>query len=153
MTSRRAARAGVGAVLVALLAACGPGPNLVPRTTTGSHGRPTYVNVDAVARTAVLGGITAYVTAKNTKIISAAGTPDAVVTSVKRGAIVDVVVLPDGPELTRVSDELVKPPERIGVLGGRTYYVGTVTSRGLIFTKFLATAQGRAVLRQQGFAP
>jgi hypothetical protein len=150
--SRRIALA-ASALAVAGLTGCGPGPNLVPKTTTGSHGRATIINVDAGAQEQLLGTIKAYVAAKNTRIVSASGTPDAVATAVKHGAVIDVVILPEGPALRRVSDELVLPPERLGTLDGTVYYVGTVTSRGLLWTKFLRTAQGRAILANQGFAP
>jgi len=145
-----------GVVLLAVLltgTACGSGPNLVPRTTTGTTGLATVVLTDGTTRAAVLAGITDYVRARSGRIVSAVGTPNAVAGSVKQGAVVDAVVLPAGPALDRVRDELVTAPSRLGRVRGTVYYAAPVTSKGALFVQYLLTARGRAQLTAHGVIP
>lgn len=153
MTARGVRPALAVTAAVATVAACGAGPNLMPRTTTGATGRQTVVLMAAQARPAVMATITDFAATRRTEVVSAQGTPEAVIDSVKQGAVVDAVVLPAGAQLDRVRDELLAPPERVGRAGGVTWYVATVTGKGLPYARYLASPRGRAALARHGVVP
>ena len=148
---RRPARLAATAAVAALLCSgCGPGPNLMPRRTAGTTGRSTIVLMVAPTRAAVLAGVDAFVKGRGSRIVSAVGTPAEVATSVKDGAVVDAVVLPSGPDLDRVRNELVAAPLPLGTVAGTPYWAAPVTYRGLVFAQFLQTPQGRSLLHAHG---
>jgi len=153
MRGRPGVAALLGVVTLAGLTACSSGSALGPRATAGTATEHTVVLLDDAARPAVSAGIDDFVAEARAEVVSAAGTPAAVAGSVKDGEIVDVVVLPAGADLERITDELVADPAPVGRAGGTTYFAAAVTARGLPFAQYLTTARGRQVLLTHGVTP
>jgi len=139
-----------GTALV-VTAACSGGTGLSRQITTGKAGGVTILLTDDAPRAAVASEIAAFAQEKRSRVVSSDGSPTAVATAVKDGKPVDVVVLPAGPALERVRDELVEPPVALGTLASTPYWAAAVTDRGLDFVKFLRTAPATALLRVHGF--
>jgi hypothetical protein len=150
---RRAGGLLAGAAAAAVLAGCGsasPTSTMGPQTITGKATHGIIVLGDATLQQAMTSGITGYTRTGRERITSALGTPDAVATAVKDGRIVDVVVLPSGPALDRVRNELVTAPEPIGQVAGTQYWAAAVTGRGLGFFRYLHSRPGAALLARAG---
>jgi ABC-type molybdate transport system substrate-binding protein len=134
-----------------LLSACAAGPPVPATKTAGTDGRQIQVLVEQAALGALEADIHQFLSTRDARISWGGGTADAIVTTVKDGYRVGVVVLPSGPALERVRDELVAPPTRLGMLGSATYWACPVDQYGLSFLHFLAGRNSKRVLRSQGF--
>ena len=143
---------GAGAALAAvvLLAACGEEP-VAATTTAGTGGRAIGVLVAQAALAAVGDDIRQFVTTRPGRISWGGGTAEDIATTIKHGYRVSVVVLPSGPALDRVRDELLEPPTKIGALGPDTYWACAVDEFGRPFVRFLTSRAGQRVLRAHGF--
>ncbi len=155
MTSPRRRRAGALAVALAIgatpaLAGCGSEVNLRPTTLIGRSASATTVLVAAGAENAVAGALTRYAGTRESGFLYGTGSPDDIATTVKNGRLIDMVVLPAGPGLDRVEDELLKPASRFGRVGSTTYYLGAVTSKALAFITWLSSRPGQVALRANG---
>jgi hypothetical protein len=145
----RAAGATIGAAL--LLAGCAAQPPVEATRTAGSDGRQIQVLVDQPAVGALGTDIQQFVATRQVRVSWGGGTPDAIATTVKDGYRISVVVLPSGPALDRIRDELVAPPTALGTLGSATYWAAPVDQFGLPLVRFLTGRTSQRVLRAQGF--
>jgi len=146
---RRAPALGLaGAVL---LAGCGEEPPVATTQTSGPDSRQIQVLVDRGAELALRRDIEAYATTRRVGVSWGSGTADAIVTTVKHGYRIDVVVLRSGAALDRVGDELLAPPEKLGTFRSDTYWACAVDEYGLSFVRFLVGRTSKGMLRQQGF--
>jgi hypothetical protein len=140
-------------------AGCGAGPDLQPRTTVGTVqpsrtiDRDTVILVADGARDALTAGLEDFTTARKTGMVTAYGTPEEIATSVMHGSVVDAAVLPEGPELDRITGELLTPPVVIGRASGGTWVIAVITSRGLPLAEYLTGDRGRAVLSSHQVTP
>jgi ABC-type molybdate transport system substrate-binding protein len=134
-----------------LLPACAAGPPVATTETAGPGDRGVQVLVEHAALPALTADIQEFVTTRPAQISWGGGTADAIATTVKNGYRVSVVVLPSGPALDRVRDELVAPPARLGRLGRATYWACPVDQYGLPFLRFLTSRRSVRVLRAHGF--
>ena len=134
-----------------LLAACAAGPPVPATETAGTDGRQIQVLVEQAALEAIGADIHQFLATRDARISWGGGTADAIVSTVKDGYRVSVVVLPSGPALERVRDELVAPPTKLGRLGSATYWACPVDQYGLSFLRFLTGRTSKRVLRSQGF--
>ena len=107
--------------------------------------------VEQAALAAVGDDIRQFVATRRGRINWGGGTAEDIATTIKHGYRVSVVVLPSGPALDRVRDELLEPPAKIGALGPDTYWACAVDQFGRPFVRFLATRAGRLVLQAHGF--
>lgn len=152
--SRRGPRArrvlALTAAVAFALTGCAKDVYVKPTTPVGRANAATAVLVDSPAEKPVTGVIKGYLHGRKAGFRYGAGDPDDIAETVKNGRLIDVVVLPAGPGLDRVKDELLQPPLRLGRIGSTDYYLGTVTSKGLLFTKWLQTLSGQAQLRLHG---
>jgi hypothetical protein len=147
-------RCGCGGGLALLVAGCADSP---PVRTDAVAGRPggriASILADSTVLPAVRAAIPAYFGDRPRGSISrfatGGGSPADIATTVKHGFRVDAVVLPAGPSLDRVRDELVTAPVQIGELGTTAYWGAAVTVGALPFVRYLA-GQGRHVLRAHG---
>jgi hypothetical protein len=149
MSRLRCRTLGLVVPVVALLAACGsPGP-LETKDTVGERTGAIAVLIDASALTPVRCAMGSFLTSKRRGVKYGAGAPDQIATSVKNGLPTDAVVLPPGPALDRIRDELASPPLPLPAVssGSTTFWVAAVTDRGLGFANFLAGRKGQAVLK------
>ena len=138
--------------LLTVLAACGRDPTVRPDVVTGHGGRAQTILVDQGALRAVRAVIRPFLNGKPGRVSSGGGSAADIATTVKYGQRIDLVVLPPGPALDRVRDELLVPPAPIGRLGGTEYWAAAVTARGLPFFTFLTSRNGAKALRASGFA-
>jgi ABC-type molybdate transport system substrate-binding protein len=136
---------------VILLAGCGEEPPVATTQTVGPGSRQIQVLVEQGAEAALRGDIRQYVTSRKVAVSWGGGTAEAIATTVKHGYRIDVVVLPSGPALERVDDELLAPPAKLGTLRSTTYWACAVDQSGLSFVRFLTGRTGKGALRQQGF--
>jgi ABC-type molybdate transport system substrate-binding protein len=134
-----------------LLSGCATGPPVPAAETAGTDGRQIQVLVEQAALGALGADIHQFLSTRDARISWGGGTADAIVATVKDGYRVSVVVLPSGPALERVRDELVAPPTRLGRLGSATYWACPVDQYGLSFVRFLTGRTSQRVLRSQGF--
>jgi hypothetical protein len=140
------------ALVVAVLSAACSGQQPVPVTATaGTKGRVIEVLVEQPALAAVRSDIDLFVSRRATRVSSGGGTADAIATTVKHGYRIDAVVLPSGPALDRVADELLEPPMRLGTLRSTTYWACDIDRFGRPFAHFLATPASERVLHAHGF--
>ena len=145
---RAAALALVPAVV---LVACGEGQPVQTTESAGDGGREIQVLVEQGAMGALGRDIRQFVTTRSARVRWGGGTAEAIATSVKHGYRISVVVLPSGPALDRIRDELLAPPTRLGRLGSATYWACPVDQYGLSFVRFLTGRASQRVLRSQGF--
>ena len=149
---RRTARVPALALAVALLlSACAEEPPAWPTQTAGPGRFEVRVLVERPALTALQSDIDGYVATRPVLVSWGGGTADDIAATVKQGYRISVVVLPSGPALDRIRDELVAPPTRLGTLGSQTYWAGSVDQYGLSLVRFLAGRTSQRVLRAQGF--
>jgi hypothetical protein len=150
--SRRRALPLLGVALAALLAlaGCGSEAYVKPVTLIGDPNGAVVTLIDPAARRAVIGAVPGAVKGKKVSIWYGTGTADDIAATVKNGRTVDLVVLPAGTALDRVSDELVQTPSLLGTLGSTRYYAGAVTSKALPVVTYWEGPQGRAKLRKMG---
>lgn len=153
--SRRRPLSFLAVALVALLvlAGCAREAYVKPLTLVGtSKGAVLTLMVPSVRR-AVVAAVPGALPGKPAEKIGVrygTGTADDIAATVKNGRLIDLVVLPAGPALDRVSDELLQPPSLLGTLGSTRYYAGAVTARALPLLKYWEGRQGRAKLRAAG---
>jgi hypothetical protein len=96
---------------------------------------------------AVRCALTRYVLQRARGIKLGAGTPTGIAAAVKDGEPTDVVILPAGAALKRVSDELTTSPTPIVTRPGQTtWWVAAVTDKGVRLAGFLSGSQGRSLL-------
>lgn len=151
LTRRQALGGGLVAVLAPALAGCARDGGIPrPLTTVGSSGRTVVVVVDKALKPAFAAEIAAYTRAKKKKIAWSTSTPEGVADGVKNGGPIDVVVLPQGPSLERVTNELLVPPRTLGQVGSVTYSAAAVTYIGLPFVEYLTSGEGGSGLRAHG---
>jgi hypothetical protein len=136
---------------VLLLGACGEQAPAEPTETAGSLEHPLQVLVDEGALDALATDIHQFVSLRPAGVSWGGGTAEAIATTVKHGYRISVVVLPSGPALDRIRDELLSPPTRLGRLRGVTYWVCTVDKSGQTFVRYLTGRVSQRVLRSQGF--
>jgi hypothetical protein len=132
------------------LAACGRQADVKPVTRVGRAAPTTTVLVDPVAEQALAANFKKYARGRKPGFRYGAGSADDIASTVKHGRPIDMVVLPEGPALDRVEDELLEPATLLGTIGATRYYVGAVTSRALPFTAWVLSPNGRATLRANG---
>jgi ABC-type molybdate transport system substrate-binding protein len=143
-----------GALAVAaalLLSGCAEGPPARATETAGTGEREIQVLVEQAALGAIGSDIRQFVKTRPARVSWGGGSADAIATTVKHGYRVSVVVLPSGPALDRVRDELVAPPTRLGTLASATYWACPVDQFGLSFLRFLTGRTSKRVLRAHGF--
>jgi hypothetical protein len=146
----------LGVALVALLAlgGCAREAYVKPLTLVGTSKGAVLTLTVPSAQQALIAAVPATLpgkpTAEKVGIRYGIGTPDDVAATVKNGRLIDLVVLPAGPALDRVSDELLQAPTLLGVLGSTRYYAGAVTARALPLVKYWEGPRGRAKLRSAG---
>ena len=145
---RRAVVAALAAAM--LLAGCGEQP-LAATRTAGADGRQIDVLVDQAALAAVGTDVERFLATRPGRITWGGGTADDIATTIEHGYRISVVVLPSGPALERVRDELVAPPVRLGTRGSTTYWACAVDQFGLPFVRFLTGRGSRQLLREHGF--
>ena len=151
---RVAAVASLAVCVLGLVAACGTSETVAAKTVLGQRTGSAVVLLDTSAAAALRCAMAAYVRAQPSGGIRLGiAAADQIANAVKDGEFVDVVVLPPGPALDRLRDELVIPPVQIMPSTSSTLWVGAVTDRGLRFTRFLTGRAGRAALRSQACAP
>jgi hypothetical protein len=149
--TRSAGRAGWMLAPALLLCACAGGPAVPASETAGSGGSEVQVLVEQAALGALSADIHQFVATRRARVSWGGGTADAIAITVKQGYPIRVVVLPSGPALERVRDELIAPPSRLGTLGSQTYWACPVDRFGLSFVRFLGGRTSQRVLRSQGF--
>jgi hypothetical protein len=137
--------------LLALVAACGRDPTVRPDAVTGRGGAVQTVLVDQPALGAVRAAAGPFLRGRSGRLNTGGGSAADIATTVKYGQRIDLVVLPAGPALERVREELLLPPAPIGRLAGTEYWAGAVTVRGLAFWKVLTSPRGAKLLHTQGF--
>jgi len=156
--SRRRLLSFLGVALVALLvlAGCARETYVKPLTLVGtSQGAVLTLMVPSIRPAvvaAVPGALPGKPAARKVGVRYGTGTADDIAATVKNGRPIDLVVLPAGPALDRVSDELLQPPSLLGTLGSTRYYAGAVTARALPLLKYWEGLQGRAKLRAAGLS-
>jgi hypothetical protein len=149
---RRGARgAAASLAAAALLAGCSQDPPVATTDTAGSGGREVQVLVEQSAAAALGADLRQYVGTRTARVSWGGGTPDAIATTVKQGYRISVVVLPPGPALDRIRDELLEPPTRLGTLGSTTYWACLVDEFGRSLMRFLTGRTSKRVLKAQGF--
>jgi hypothetical protein len=134
-----------------LLSGCGEAQPVATTQTVGAGRSEVRVLVEHAALAGLRADIDRFVTTRPLLISSGGGTADAIAATVKQGYRISVVVLPSGPALDRVRDELLAPPTRLGTLGAQTYWLCTVDRYGAPLARFLAGRTSQRVLRSQGF--
>ena len=134
-----------------LLAACGQESPLETTETAGPGPGQVLVLVEQGAVGALGSDIQQFVATRPVRVRWGAGTADEIATTVKQGYRFSVVVLPTGPALDRIRDELLAPPTRLGRLGSTTYWACPVDRYGLPFLRFLTGRTSTRVLRAHGF--
>jgi len=139
----------VVAALLAL-AGCGREADVRPVTLVGHPKVAVFTLVEPQVQRAVIGALPTSVRGTKVGIRYGAGTPDDIAATVKNGQTIDLVVLPAGAALDRVTNELVQAPSLLGTLGSTRYYAGAVTSKALPIVTFWEGPQGRAKLRKMG---
>jgi hypothetical protein len=150
---RRVVRSAVALLAAAvLLAGCAEDPPVSATETAGSDGRQIQVLVEQAALGALGADIRTFVATRPARISWGGGTADAISTTVKNGYRISVVVLPSGPALDRIRDELVAPPTRVGTLGPDTYWACPVDQFGSSLVRFLTSRTSKRVLRAHGFS-
>jgi hypothetical protein len=87
-----------------------------------------------------------YLDSKRRGIKYGAGAPEQIATTVKTGLPTDAVILPPGPALDRIREELASPPLPFLPTPTTTFWVAPVTDRGLSFARFLAGRRGSTAL-------
>jgi hypothetical protein len=144
-------RAGLALAAAMLLGACGADRPVPTTETAGWGGRQIEVLVEQGALGALGEDIRQFVARRPAQVSWGGGTADAIATTVKHGYRISVVVLPSGPALDRIRDELLAPPTRLGRLGSATYWACPVDQYGSSFMRFLTGRASLRVLRAQGF--
>jgi hypothetical protein len=134
-----------------LLSACAEGPPVWPTETAGPGKFEVRVLVDDGALGALRTDIDRFVVTRPVLVSWAGGTADDIAATVEQGYRISVVVLPSGPALDRIRDELLAPPTRLGTLGSQTYWACPVDRYGLPLVRFLGGRVSQQVLRSQGF--
>ncbi len=135
-----------------LLTACGEQPPVETTQTAGSQDSGLQVLVEQRAVDALATDIGQFVAQRPMATVSwGGGTAEAIATTVKQGYRNSVVVLPSGPALDRIRDELLDPPARLGQLRDVTYWVCTVDKTGRPFARYLTGRRSLRVLKSQGF--
>jgi hypothetical protein len=134
-----------------LLSACGEAQPVATTQTVGPGRSEVRVLVEQAALAALRADIDRFAAVRPVRISSGGGTADAIAATVKQGYRISVVVLPSGPALDRVRDELLAPPTRLGDLGAQTYWLCTVDRYGVPLARFLGGRTSRRVLQSQGF--
>jgi hypothetical protein len=134
-----------------LLAACGQEAPVATTETAGPGPDQVRVLVEQGAVGALGSDIQQFVATRPVRVRWGAGTADEIATTVKQGYRFSVVVLPTGPALDRIRDELLAPPTRLGRLGSTTYWACPVDRYGLPFLRFLTSRTSTRVLRAHGF--
>ena len=137
---------GVVVPVVAPLIACGGAGPLQTNTVVGQKSGAIAVLIDAPAVPAVRCAMDSYLGQTGRGIKYGAGAPDQIATTVKDGLPTDAVILPPGPALDRIRDELASPPLPFLSTSSTTFWVAPVTDRGLSFARFLAGRRGSAAL-------
>ncbi len=150
--TRRGVLALVGAALAALLAlaGCGSEADVEPVTLVGNPSGAVLTLLDSRVSRAVTAALPTSVRGRPVGIRYGTGTPDDMAATVKNGRTIDLVVLPAGPALDRVTDELVRAPVLLGSLGSTRWYGGAVTAKGLPILTYWEGPQGRVKLRRSG---
>ena len=108
------------------------------------------VLVDEHVIPAVAATFTPFLASRPARVAWAAGPADTLAETVKAGYRIDVVVLPSGPALDRVRDELAGRPVSIGTLAGTRYWAAPITAKGVPFVAFVTGVRGARVLRAHG---
>ncbi len=134
-----------------LLSGCAEGPPVWPTETAGPGKFEVRVLVDDQALGALRSDIDRFVATRPVLISWGGGTADDIAATVKQGYRISVVVLPSGPALDRVRDELLAPPTRLGTLGSQTYWACPVDRYGLPLVRYLSGRTSQQVLQSQGF--
>ena len=150
--SRRHALPRLAVALAALLVlvGCGRDINVKPVTQLGTqHGVVLTLMVPSVQH-AVTAAIPGALQGKKVGIRYGTGSPDDITATVKNGRLIDLVVLPAGPALERISDELLRTPSLLGTLGSTRYYAGAVTAKALPIVTYWEGPQGKTRLRRGG---
>lgn len=150
---RLAAAVAVVVVVAGATSACAGGTTTVaaPSVVGPSTGAITVL-IDTRAVPAIRCAIRPFLRGNSVGIRFGGGVPDKIAMEVKEGHYVDVVILPSGPALNRVRNELATPPAHLAVASRTSYWVGAVTNKGLAFARFLTGPQGRAVLSSHSCA-
>jgi hypothetical protein len=137
--------------VVLLLGGCAEDQPVQVTQTAGTGGSETQVLVEQAALGALGADIHQYLATRRARISWGGGTADEIAATVKHGYPIRVVVLPSGPALERVRDELIAPPTRLGTLGSQTYWACPVDRFGLSLVRFLGSRTSQRVLKSQGF--
>jgi hypothetical protein len=132
------------------LAGCGREADLKPTTLIGRSSVATSVLLDPAVEKVMAPTFKRYVNGRKRGFRYGAGSPDEIASTVKNGRLIDLVILPAGPGLDRVENELLTPPTLLGTVGSTTYYLGAVTAKALPFVKWVPSPAGRATLRANG---
>jgi hypothetical protein len=135
----------LGPILL-LLAACADTGTVKAHDIVGPGDGAFTVLIDTRAAPAIRCATERYLRGAKSGIAIGAGEPDHIVTTIKHGLTGDVVILPAGPALDRVRNELATPPLSVLTMSTTTYWAGAVTDRGLRYVHYLAGRYGRAVL-------
>jgi hypothetical protein len=132
--------------VVALLTGCGDAGTLHAKTLVGEKTGAIAILIDTPVAPAIRCTMDVYLKGRRRGIKYGAGGPDQIATAVKRGEPTDVVIMPPGPALDRIRDELASPPQPFLVTTAATFWVAPVTDRGLGFARFLTSRKGKALL-------
>ena len=147
---RRSVVAALVAAVGLLAAGCAQPPAVAATQQLGSPGSTTIVLVDRGFDAHARATFSAFLHARPGYVRWGAGDPATIATSVKQGDEADAVIIRSGPQLDRIRDEFVLPPEQIGQIGGVTYWVGGLDGRGWALLTYLTGIPGRRTLRTQG---
>jgi hypothetical protein len=134
------------APILLLLTACADTGTIRASEVVGPGGGAFTVLIDTPAVPAIRCATERYLRGAKSGIAIGAGAPDHIVRTIKYGLPGDVVILPAGPALDRVRNELATPPLSVVTISTTTFWAGAVTDRGLRYIHYLAGRYGRAVL-------
>jgi hypothetical protein len=145
---RRAAPAAVLAAAAALgLAGCGD-THIKADTPYGNKNHAFVTLIDTPVVKVFKKSLPPNVGAYKTGLYYGTGTPEDLVSTVKNGWRIDLVVLPAGADLQRLKNELVQPPVPLGKVGSEQYYVAPVTRQGWALARYFLTPKGKLQLQQ-----
>jgi len=150
---RAAAPALAAATVATVLAGCSGASTVRAQEVVGNRAGAVALLVDSGAARSVQCTLRPFVRGKPRGIRFGGGSSDEITTTVKDGEPADVVVMPAGPALDRILDELARPPTSLTLTPGHVYWVGAVDDRGLALADFLSGPAGRKVLRSPACRP